>query len=375
METIKRKKFSTTVTHNALVNCGRHCCLCGKFAGTKIELHHIERVDDNSADNCIPLCYDCHSEVKSFNPKHPKGKPYTAKELKAHRDKCYEKYGNIKRTINVKQTVGIKNNVLERLEKPLQTTLSWGFKALDDFAPIYKNSIILVAGYPSMGKSLFVQNIVRKNLKDKKAISYLSLKESDDEIEDNLVSGEATINVDTFNKRLLAVDDWKRLILGIESLNLDNLSFIKLDNEENTIDQILYLLKTQSNDLLVIDDINGLCLNDDGKQEFMYRLNDIIKQTNTTVIIVSNLERPENRKINKRPELSDFKTDELYRLCDIVAFTNIPEYEYWSSDYFDNKNTLEVIIAKSRKSNITGCVNLKFINNTTKLLEIFKDET
>ena len=82
METIKRKKFSTTVTHNALVNCGRHCCLCGKFAGTKIELHHIERVDDNSADNCIPLCYDCHSEVKSFNPKHPKGKPYTAKELK-----------------------------------------------------------------------------------------------------------------------------------------------------------------------------------------------------------------------------------------------------------------------------------------------------
>ena len=29
---------------------------------------------DNSVDNCIPLCFNCHAEVKSYNPKHPKGR-------------------------------------------------------------------------------------------------------------------------------------------------------------------------------------------------------------------------------------------------------------------------------------------------------------
>lgn len=29
---------------------------------------------DNSVDNCILLCFNCHAEVKSYNPKHPKGR-------------------------------------------------------------------------------------------------------------------------------------------------------------------------------------------------------------------------------------------------------------------------------------------------------------
>ena len=87
--------FPTSVADEVLVRCGRHCCLCGKFVGQKIELHHIKQVADggeDTVDNCIPLCFDCHAEVKAYNSHHPKGRKFTEKELKGHRDKCYERY-------------------------------------------------------------------------------------------------------------------------------------------------------------------------------------------------------------------------------------------------------------------------------------------
>ena len=86
--------FSKEVSEKALVCCGRCCCLCHKFCGVKIELHHIkQKADggDDSFDNCIPLCFDCHAEVKSYNPHHPKGRQITESELKKHRDEWYKK--------------------------------------------------------------------------------------------------------------------------------------------------------------------------------------------------------------------------------------------------------------------------------------------
>ncbi len=89
--------FPESVAESALLNCGRHCCLCHKFCGTKIELHHIVHKADKGEDtyeNCIPLCFDCHAEVIAYNPKHPKGRKYTETELRIHRDRWYEKVKN-----------------------------------------------------------------------------------------------------------------------------------------------------------------------------------------------------------------------------------------------------------------------------------------
>lgn len=86
--------FSADVSERALVDCGRCCCLCHKFCGFKIELHHIiQKADggEDSYENCIPLCFNCHADVKAYNPRHPKGKKYTESELKRHRDVWYKR--------------------------------------------------------------------------------------------------------------------------------------------------------------------------------------------------------------------------------------------------------------------------------------------
>ena len=90
--------FPQSVADEVLVKCGRHCCLCGKYAGIKMELHHIKQAADggeDTADNCIPLCLDCHAEVASYNTHHPKGRKFTEKELKGHRDKYYALFSNM----------------------------------------------------------------------------------------------------------------------------------------------------------------------------------------------------------------------------------------------------------------------------------------
>ncbi len=86
--------FSKKIVEDALISSGRHCCLCHKFCGTKIELHHIKQRKyggEDTFENCLPLCFDCHADVMQYNPEHPKGKKYSISELKRRRDNWYKK--------------------------------------------------------------------------------------------------------------------------------------------------------------------------------------------------------------------------------------------------------------------------------------------
>ena len=86
--------FSKKIANEVLVKSGRRCAICKRFCGTKIELHHIKPKYEggkDTLDNCIALCFDCHAEVGLYNPNHPKGRKYSEKELKMHREKLYEK--------------------------------------------------------------------------------------------------------------------------------------------------------------------------------------------------------------------------------------------------------------------------------------------
>ena len=84
--------FPLKVAQQALIDSGRCCCFCHKYCGIKIELHHIIQKAEGGEDtfeNCIPLCFDCHAEVKAYNPKHPKGRQFSENELKSHRNNWY----------------------------------------------------------------------------------------------------------------------------------------------------------------------------------------------------------------------------------------------------------------------------------------------
>lgn len=85
--------FPLNIRLEALIASQRHCALCQERKHTRLQCHHITQEADggeNTFDNCIPLCPDCHAEVAAFNPRHPfGGTPYHKEELIRRRDDWY----------------------------------------------------------------------------------------------------------------------------------------------------------------------------------------------------------------------------------------------------------------------------------------------
>jgi len=75
-----------------LLWCERHCCLCDKQCGGFIQIHHIDRKDDNSIENGIPLCLECHALVHSQTENSPIGTRFKPKELISRRNQIYDKH-------------------------------------------------------------------------------------------------------------------------------------------------------------------------------------------------------------------------------------------------------------------------------------------
>lgn len=86
--------FPKEIREKALIACKRHCVLCELEKGVNVECHHIIPHANGGSDtfeNCIPLCFDCHSKVGAYNPKHPKGNKFSPEELKIRRDSFYQR--------------------------------------------------------------------------------------------------------------------------------------------------------------------------------------------------------------------------------------------------------------------------------------------
>lgn len=86
-----------TNKERVLIESKRFCALCEHQKGVKIEIHHIVQKSKGGSDdfeNLIPLCFDCHSEVKSYNPEHPKGNKFSEKELRERLLKFYKRVAN-----------------------------------------------------------------------------------------------------------------------------------------------------------------------------------------------------------------------------------------------------------------------------------------
>jgi hypothetical protein len=63
-----------------------------------METDHIDprgESKNDSIENAIPVCFECHAEIHSYNDKHPRGRKFSPEELRQHRDQwlkiCDEK--------------------------------------------------------------------------------------------------------------------------------------------------------------------------------------------------------------------------------------------------------------------------------------------
>lgn len=117
--------FPETIAEKALAASGRCCCICHRFCGTKMELHHIKQKaygGEDTFENCIPLCFNCHADMGRADPKHPKGKHYSENELKMHRDNWYKR---VKQNQNYCRVCRSDIKQFESICEVLQKTEYW----------------------------------------------------------------------------------------------------------------------------------------------------------------------------------------------------------------------------------------------------------
>src|SRR5437016_6450420 len=88
-----RMPFNRNQIGELLAACHRRCCICHRFCGVKIETDHIRPSANGGSDdidNAIPVCFDCHAEIHSYNDQHPRGRKFLPAELRMHRDQWLE---------------------------------------------------------------------------------------------------------------------------------------------------------------------------------------------------------------------------------------------------------------------------------------------
>jgi hypothetical protein len=85
--------FPSNIKTQSLIASARHCCVCHRFNGVNVEVHHITPESEgggNNFDNAVALCFDCHSAAGHYNPGHQKGTKYSRDEIRKGRDAWYE---------------------------------------------------------------------------------------------------------------------------------------------------------------------------------------------------------------------------------------------------------------------------------------------
>jgi hypothetical protein len=129
--------FTPKVKEDALIACGRCCCLCHKFCGLKIEVHHIRPEAEqgpNTLDNAIALCFDCHADMRSIDHNHPKGNKYSESELRRHRDAWHEKVNGNVGVARHQEIVETDKEIYQTLVRLLPWDGSIGFVRTNNFA-------------------------------------------------------------------------------------------------------------------------------------------------------------------------------------------------------------------------------------------------
>ena len=180
-----------------------------------------------------------------------------------------------------------------------------------------KSDLIIVAGRPSMGKTAFALNIAR-NAADLQAapVVIFSLEMSRSQIIYRFLSNESSINNSKLRSGEITSNEWKSVSRAISSLS--GLNIYLDDKSDITISDIRIKLNSLrsrfgSIGLVIIDYlqlISDFRSNDSRVQELSRitrNLKLLSKEFNVPIIVLSQLSRSVESRVNKRPLLSDLR--------------------------------------------------------------------
>lgn len=280
---------------------------------------------------------------------------------------------------NVELLNSIFANLKAKSIEPVLAGLSSGFYDLDCITQGFqKSDLIIVAGRPSIGKTALILNIVADVVRQSRLpVLLFSLEMSKEQILYRLLSIETQISQLRLKSGNLGKEDWVKIsrvipILARVPLYIDDNFNLSIQDIRSKIKSIIF---EQKNLGLVVIDYLQLMQSSDSKmenrvQELAYTtraLKMLAREFNVPIIVLSQLSRNVENRVDKRPILSDLReSGSIEQDADLILLL----YKSTSHNQLDNQTTslIELIIAKQRNGP-TGVVKLKFENESTKFLD------
>lgn len=212
--------------------------------------------------------------------------------------------------------------------------------------------LIVPAGRPGMGKSMFLTTIARNVAKQGKSVAFFSLEMSWEQVLLRLVSLEAGVNS-------------KDLRRGLTDLYIIEAELEKMRDLRIWIDDTPSVTATQIHsrcrriqamyglDLIMVDYLQLMTTN----RRYDNRVNEVsaisnglksmAKSLDVPVVAAAQLSRAVEQRQNKRPMLSDLRdSGAIEQDADVVMF--IYRDEYYNPEDTERPNVAEVNVAKNR---------------------------
>ena len=291
---------------------------------------------------------------------------------------------NKNKTEQVTTTAELLSNIfLELKQKSLEPSLvglSSGFYDLDSFTQGFqKSDLIIIAGRPSMGKTALALNIGLNIIKESNnPVLFFSLEMSKEQLTYRLLTNETEISNLRLKTGNLYKDDWVKLNQTIKRLSssplfIDDTPNLSILDIKTKIKKIIF---EQNNLGLIIIDYLQLMQTSNSQtvnrtqeiSQITRALKNIAREFNVPIIVLSQLSRNVENRVNKRPILSDLReSGSIEQDADLVLMLYRESYYNLVTESNNNLNLVELIIAKQRNGPI-GTVELKFDSKRTKFL-------
>lgn len=257
------------------------------------------------------------------------------------------------------------------LEKVLKNKGGNGIDApnfLEGVSRFNNGDFIILAARPSMGKTALAVQLAKEISYDGYPVGFLSLEMSGESLVMRLVSSETGIPYERIAENNIYQDEEERFHASWKEI--DNLSLFIDDSSAISPMQAkakASRMVTQRNiKILFVDYLQLMRVKAQSREQEVSLVSSMLKQIakdlKIPVIALSQLNRSNESRSDKKPMLSDLRdSGSLEQDADMVMFLHRPEYYgIMSTDKHENTEGLaELIIAKNRNGKL-GTFDLKF---------------
>lgn len=281
-----------------------------------------------------------------------------------------------------------KNNDKDT-ENIRKDSLISGFKEFDKIiGGLSKGELFIIAGRPSTGKTSFAINIVNNIISNIKNIGiyFFSLEMSGKQILHKLISINSRITLNKITQYKLCTLEWIKIIeLCYQMININ----LQIDDNPNIsvdyIEYITYLFRKDNIpiNLIIIDYLQLIQSNLTNKlnrsQELSYitrKLKLLAQTLNLPILVLSQLNRNIENRIDKTPVLSDLRESGCIDLLFLPDIKDKYEYKIHCVNIADRLLDLTEIktkykMTKSLQTQLNISVEYKFCYQINLLKEIF----